>query len=47
MKVSGIIVSRQPTTKVLIRLRTDCADGQADLRLLFEYGINRFSHDVA
>ena len=39
----GIILSRQRTTKVL----SDCADAQADLRLLFAYGVKRFSHDVA
>ena len=33
----GIILSRQQTTKVLIRLRI----------VLFAYGRNRFSHDVA
>ena len=40
----SIILSRQRTTKVLIRLR-ECADWSAPL--LFAYGINRFSHDVA
>ena len=40
----GIILSRQPTTKVLIRLR-QCSDWSA--LLLFAYGINWFSHDVA
>ena len=39
-----IILSRQRTTKVLIRLR-GCAGWSAPL--LFAYGINRFSHDVA
>ena len=39
-----IILSRQRTTKVLIRLH-ECAGGSAPL--LFAYGINRFSHDVA
>ena len=40
----GIILSKQQTTKVLIRLR-DCAGWSAPL--LFAYGINRFSHDAA
>ena len=40
----GIILSRQRTTKALIRLR-GCAGWSAPL--LFAYGINRFSHDVA
>ena len=40
----GIILSKQRTTKVLIRLR-GCAGWSAPL--LFAYGINRFSHDVA
>ena len=40
----GIMLSRQRTTKVLIRLR-GCAGWSAPL--LFEFGINRFSHDVA
>ena len=39
-----IILSRQRTTKALIRLR-GCAGWSAPL--LFAYGINRFSHDVA
>ena len=39
-----IILFRQRTTKVLIRLRR-CAGWSAPL--LFAYGINRFSHDVA
>ena len=39
----GIVLSRQRTTKALIRLRR-CADWSAPL--LFTYGINRFSHDV-
>ena len=38
------ILSRQRTTKALIRLR-GCASWSAPL--LFAYGINRFSHDVA
>ena len=41
---SGIILSRQRTTKALIRLR-GCAGWTAPL--LFAYGINRFSRDVA
>ena len=40
----GIILSRQQTTKVLIRLR-GCAGWSAPL--LFAYAINRFPHDVA
>ena len=40
----GIILSRKRTTKALIRLH-GCA-GRSAL-LLFTYGINRFSHDVA
>ena len=40
----GTILSTQRTTKVLIRLRR-CAGWSAPL--LFAYGINRFSHDVA
>ena len=40
IETRGIILSRQRTTKVLISLR-----GSAPL--LFTYGINRFSHDVA
>ena len=39
----GIILSRQQTTKALIRLRC-CADWSAPL--LFAFGKNRFSHDV-
>ena len=39
-----IILSRQRTTKALIRLR-GCAGWSAPL--LFAYGIKRFSHDVA
>ena len=44
IETRGIIVSRQQTTKVLIRLRW-CAGWSAPL--LFAYGINKFSHDVA
>ena len=40
----GIILFRQRTAKVLIRLR-GCAGWSAPL--LFAYGINTFSHDVA
>ena len=40
----GIILSRQWTTKALIRLR-GCAGWSAPL--LFAYCINRFSHDIA
>ena len=40
----GIILSRQWTTKVLIRLH-GCAGWSAPL--FFTYGINRFSHNVA
>ena len=40
----GIILSRQRTTKTLIRLR-GCAGWSAPL--LFDYGINRFSQDAA
>ena len=40
----GITLSRQQTTKALIRLR-GCAGWSAPL--LFAYDINRFSHDVA
>ena len=40
----GIILSRQRTTKTLIRLR-GCAGWSAPL--LFAYGINRFSDDMA
>ena len=40
----GIILSRQWTAKVLIRLR-GCAGWSAPL--LVAYGINRFSHDMA
>ena len=39
-----ILLSKQRTTKALIRLR-GCAGCSAPL--LFAYGINRFSHDVA
>ena len=44
IETRGITLSRQPTTKALIRLR-GCADSSAPL--LVAYGINRFSHDVA
>ena len=40
----GIILSKQQTIKMLIRLQ-GCAGWSAPL--LFAYGINRFSHDVA
>ena len=40
----GIILSRWRTTKVLIRL---CICTGWSAPLLFAYGINRFSHDVA
>ena len=40
----GIILCRQQTTKALIRLH-GCAGCSASL--LFIYGINRYSHDVA
>ena len=40
----GIILAKQRTTKVLIRLRR-CVDWSAPL--LFAYAINRFSHDMA
>ena len=40
----GIILSRQRTTKALIRLR-GCAGSSAPL--LVAYGMNRVSHDVA
>ena len=40
----GIILSRQWTIKVLIRLRR-CTGWSAPL--LFAYGINRFCHDIA
>ena len=43
IETRGIILSRQRTTKVLIRLR-GCAGWSAPL--LFAYGINRFFHDV-
>ena len=48
IKSRGIILSRQRTTKVMIRLRgcAGCADAQA-APLLLAYGINRFSHDTA
>ena len=44
LKTRGIILSRQRTTKALIRL-CRCAGWSAPL--LFAYGINRFSHDKA
>ena len=44
IETRGIILSMQRTTKALIRLR-GCAGWSAPL--LFAYGINRFSHDVA
>ena len=44
IETRGIILSRQRRTKALIRLR-GCAGWSAPL--LFTYGINRFSHDVA
>ena len=44
IETRGIILSRQWTTKAMIRLRK-CAGWSAPL--LFAYGINRFSHDVA
>ena len=44
IETRGIILSRQRTTKALIRLR-GCAGWSAPL--LFAYCINRFSHDVA
>ena len=44
IETRGIILSRQWTTKVLIRLRR-CAVWPASL--LFAYCINMFSHDVA
>ena len=44
LETRGIILSRQRTTNALIRLR-GCAGWSASL--LFAYGINRFSHDVA
>ena len=40
----GIILSRQQTAKVLIRLRRSAGWSAP---LLFAYGINRFSHDMA
>ena len=43
-KTRAIILSRQRTTKALIRL-LGCTGWSAPL--LFVYGINRFSHDVA
>ena len=44
IETRDIVLSRQRTTKVLIRLR-GCAGWYAPL--LFAYGENRFSHDVA
>ena len=44
IETRDIILSRQWTTKVLIRLGR-CAGWSAPL--FFPYGINRFSHDVA
>ena len=44
METRGIILSKQQTTKVLIRLR-GCTGWSAPL--LFAYGKNRFSHDAA
>ena len=44
IETRGIILSRQRTTKALTRLR-GCAGWSVPL--LFAYGINRFSHDVA
>ena len=44
IETRGIILSRQRTAKALIRLR-GCTDCFASL--LFAYGKNRFSHDVA
>ena len=44
IETRGIILSGQRTTKTLIRLR-GCTGWSASL--LFAYGINRFSHDVA
>ena len=43
METRSIILSRQRTTKALVRLR-GCAGWSAPL--LFAYSINRFSHDV-
>ena len=43
-EIRDIILSRQWTTKALIRLR-GCTGWSAPL--LFAYGINRFSHDMA
>ena len=40
----GIILSRQQTTKALIRL---CGCTGCSAALLFAYGKSRFSHDVA
>ena len=44
IETRSIVLSRQRTTKVLIRLR-ECAGWSVPL--LFAYGINRFFHDVA
>ena len=44
IETRGIMLPRQRTTKALIRLR-ECAGCCAPL--LFAYGTNRFSHDVA
>ena len=44
IETRGIILSRQRTTKVLIRLRK-CAGWSVPL--LFAYGIYRFSHDMS
>ena len=44
IETRDIILSRQRTTKVLIRLR-GCTGWSTPL--VFAYGINRFSHDVA
>ena len=44
LESTGIILSRQETTKALIRLRG--CPGLSEL-LLFAYGIHRFSHDNA
>ena len=51
----GVVLSRQRTTKVLIRLRgcagwcwSDCADAQADLRLCCSHmTFDTFLHDMA
>ena len=44
IEIRGIILSRKWTIETLIRLR-GCAGWSA--HLLFAYGINRFSHDMA